>query len=257
MILRLILFLLASVVVADAQGVLLGRQRQERKAGAAVASCATTDTTLGRDQFLEGFQTVTTGVNDGNSWTYTEVGTTANIDTYHDTTALTTGKPTGACDRGMRIVAPSDGTETYGQWNKGSEIDVDAGGLVVVFHIYVETALDDTESVYVGGAVNGAGNTCFFVNMRNSGGNTQLQTSASTVASWTTVSTGTWVEVKVTLDAAAAAGGCSVTYNGASGGTFTRIAARDLQTLKLGCVSGLESGDTPTFAWDLVAIDVP
>ena len=221
-----------------------------------VSVCATTDTALPYDHFLEGFQTATTGVNDGNAWTVAADVGTGTIDRYYDTSALTTNKPNGCCDRAWRIVLPTDGTETYTTWDRGTNYTLNVGGaLTHVFHLYVQTAPDPSEtySIYrYGAAATGSGDS---IQITNVAGTIQINASGQTNSSNITISTGQWYKVTLYQDTSYAGATSWISVDDGTQQTFQRTANYTVRYLSLGASSGLQANESGTFIIDLIAID--
>jgi hypothetical protein len=218
------------------------------------AGCATTDTSLAHDYILEGFETATTGFNDGNSLNVTENPNSDNIDGYYDTSALTTGKGTGQCNRGLQVVAPVGGPDTYVSWDYGSAIDVDTIQLTIRFYFYINTAPDASELVAIfslaaAGPLTGVSAG---VDVFNNAGSILMRAGGTDTSNWITVSTGQWYVVTITLDTARAAGGSSINVAGSTQ-TFQRT-TWDPRYFHLGAFD-LGGTDSGTFTFDLLAVD--
>lgn len=214
-------------------------------------SCLSSDTTLPHDTLLEGFQTP--GYE--NSWT--EVGTTANINDQYDSSALSTGKPTGACDLALQLTAPTDGTETYFKWNNGSEIDLDTQAVDVVFYLYLDTAPDDGENFYLLLAQTAGSTTDVYITLRNNAGTIEIAGSGASTSAYQSISTGQWLKVKLHMDTTTSG---SLSYIQVDDGTkrmFNRMSSRDFQYLSLGTVLGLDVNDSAVMIFDLIAINTP
>ena len=218
------------------------------------SACASTDTALPYDHFLEGFQTTTTGINDGNAWTVAAVVGTGTVDPYYDTTALTTNKPAGACDRAWRLVLPTDGVETYQAWDRGSAFDITTTALTVVFYLYIETAPDSGEGYPIfryGSSSTSVGSR---VDLTNSSGTLQLTAVGQTTSAAITVTAGQWEKVTMFISTDGATAASTLAVNDGTPQTFQRGAA-DPRYLTLGAGSGLVSNESGTFLIDLIAID--
>jgi hypothetical protein len=224
-----------------------------------VSACSTTDTTLPHDTLLEGFQLASNGYGDGNSFTTTEVGTTANIDSYADSSALASGKPDGACDRAWKLTVPTDGTETYVYYDLGSSIDTDTVMINVVFYLWVEAGSMDAngESCFVmqlgNGTTPGTSETCR-INLKNSGGNIQLEAGAASTTTATTITTGAWHKVALHIDTTNTS--CSLTIDDGTTYTFQR-GAFDVRYLFFGASQNLGAGENGTLWFDLITINTP
>lgn len=210
----------------------------------------TTTTSIPHDEMLDGFQNATTGY----ELTWTESGTTANISKPYDSTALSSGKPTGAANRALRIVQPTDGTETFASWNRGSNIARASSALDFIFYVYV----DSTSSGYsatLARVTNITNSTVMSLELTESAGTLTLQATGSTSSSAATISQDTWVKVHIHLDTTAA--NCYLQINdGGTTNTFTR-ASQDYGILRLGAIANLGAGETSTILFDLVCWNTP
>lgn len=243
--------LLASTLVAAAQ---LGDPAfvSSLIAPVTASSCATSDTPTSHDELLEGFQTATTGY----ELTWTQAGTTANITAAADSTALTSNKPTAACNQAWKLTVPTDGTETYAMNDRGSEIDIDSVNLDFSIAFYVETAPDAGESYMLVQTLNASDSTVFFVRLNNSAGTVQVRAEGpSSTPSYTNISTGTWNVITVHLDTTL--GSCSYAVNGGASIAFTRTASRDYRKLRIGAPNSLEANDSGTVWFDVICVNSP
>lgn len=218
------------------------------------AACATSDTSLPHDTLLEGFQTATTGYE--NTWT--ETGTTANITEAADSTALTTGKPTGACNQAWKVVFPADGTETYAQWDRGSVIDVAVTAINVVFYLLVESPMDAGEtSLILSGSetTNPSASQCFEVALGRTGSNTEVWAIGATAASKTVITTGAWHKIDVHIDTTAA--NSTISVDEAAPNSFTRSSTWDVRYMNIGGVRGIDVNDNATIWFDVICVNTP
>jgi len=217
-------------------------------------SCATTDTSLAYGHFLEGFQAATVGYNDGNAWTVDSVVGTGTVSAYYDTSALTTNKPAGACDRAWRVVLPTDGTETYQVWDRGSSYTMGAAVLRIIFHLYIEVAPDSGENYPVFRYGSTATGTGYFVSLDNVSGTLQLTAGGQTTSSAITVSSGEWIKVMLYLDTSSAG---DTSYLQVNDGTpaYYRRNTQNPRYVSLGASAGLVNNESGTFLIDLICID--
>lgn len=253
---RLIILLISLACVVDALGqvLLFGRRPV-----AATAACATSDTTLPHDFFLEGFEVATTGYE--NTWT---AGGTPGGVTYNpaaDTTSLTTGKPIGACDQALRVtVAMADGNEDTIYWNSGGN-DVDARAADFYFHVYIVTPPDGAEDLTIICGKNttvptSASGSSFQLILKQSGGNAVLMARGTTdSAEVTGLALNTWHKVKMHIDPTAASSSMSV--NDDTPVTFTRRTGVDPTYLHVGSADAATAGDSADFYLDLITVELP
>lgn len=215
-------------------------------------ACSTYNTTNAWDNFIEGFQTPTTGY-ESNVWT--GVGTTANITVPADSSSLTTYKPDGACNQAFKLVVPTDGTETYIRGDLGASIDLDTIQTDVYFSLYVETGPDNSESYFIFGYRQSTtpSPSASIALGKTAGGQLQL-----TCGSSVNISAGQWYVIKWSFDIAQAVGGSSMTIwsNGSEIGsvTFQRAATTDMRYIFSGAIAGLDVNDSGTIWFDLIAI---
>lgn len=237
------------------------RDASGRHEAVAPSGCATTDTALPHDEFLEGWQ-----VTDGeNTWNFTDGGSDIVLDRNSDTTALTTGKPTGACDRAIKIVADlADVTAGYYRWNRGSAItagtDID-----FYFSIYIPTGGGMQTAENLGIISFGAGTTPatskrVYCNLILAAGATKIYangaTSSSYVDSASNLSLDAWHNIKIHTDVAADAAGSYIQIDGGTAKTFQR-GPNNFQYTFIGAVDSLTIGDSTTNWVDVIAINTP
>lgn len=216
--------------------------------------CSSSDTTVPHDTFLEGFQTATTGYE--NTWS--EFGTTANITPAGDSSALTSGKPTGACNQAIKFVMPSDGTETYIRWNRGSLLDIDSVGLDLVFYIYVEDLIATDLQQYnmvVLSSGDTIGTYATYLALGRSGANTYLNANGADASANIIFTRNAWHQVNLHLHSIA--GGSYINVDGGSNQPFTRVVGVDFQYLWFGSVSGLAASENNTIWFDLICLNTP
>lgn len=217
-------------------------------------ACATSDTSLPHDELLEGFQTATTGYE--NTWA--ETGTTANITAAADSTALTSGKPAGACNQAWKLVVPTDGTETYTQWNRGSSINPTTQAATFTFYVYIETPPDNGEVFYIFslGSVTSPATAVARISLRNTTGTITLTAVGSSSSADVTVTTGAWHKVATYIDTSTTGNLSTLTIDGGAANGFNRNTTA-MQYLSLGATSSLEANDSGTLWFDLVCLNTP
>ena len=224
----------------------------------AVQSCLTTDTTNAHDLVLEGFQTPTTGTNDGNSLTVAVYAATAtNITFSADTTSLTNGKPAGACDRAMRVVVDTDGVLEWASWNYGSAFDLDATPMSVIFYLYIATGPDTGESFAVftcGGNAAPSSTRTAWVTLVNTGSALVLRGIGTSTAADATVDTGQWYKVAVNLGVATTGSASSLQVDDGDAKTFDRV-ANDPQWFFFGSPYLLSENENADLYFDLICVD--
>lgn len=220
-------------------------------------ACGTLNTSLtATNRLLEGFQITTTGYEHIYSAIgYTEVGTTANITPAADSTSLTSGKPTGACNQAWKLVVPTDGTHTYAQWDNSTEIDIDASGFTATFYLYIEVAPDATENYSVFRLSNSTDSGVVSVTLNNTAGVVQVRAVGSTASNLINTATGAWHKIVVFLSTVTSS--CTIAVNDGTAETFTRTSNRDVQIMRFGSPLSLGAGDSGTIWFDLIALGTP
>lgn len=225
-------------------------------AASAPAGCNSGDTTIPHDEFLEGFETATYGLNDGNNWTTNWAGTTANIDEYFDISSYTTGKPDYSCDHGLKVTVPNT-TETYVEYDRGSEFDVDGTNVLITAHVYIDDmTLGSGENHAILQFDNAAAASTFYLTLGNDGSNNYLKIDASSDSAQATVSLDTWNKIEIRLGTTTSQ--CWFDLNDTMGETnvFTRYGSRDLRYLRVGAPSGVDSSDGGAVLYfDLLCVD--
>lgn len=214
------------------------------------AVCATTDTSLPHDTFLEGFQG--TGYESG--VTIFESGI-PNEDA--DTTSLTSGKPSGACSEAAYYDV--SGAEVYTRWDLGANADL-TGGMDFYCYLYIQAQPDNTEAIRI--AVLGSttsSSTAYIcqLNIVGTTGNPSLSVIGSVNSSTVSVAMNTWHKVKIHLDATASAGGSHMEVNdNGSPVTFTRF-NNNLRYIFAGGVTSVGATDNVQVYFDLLTLDIP
>lgn len=210
------------------------------------AACSTYQTTNAWDDFIDGFQTATTGY-ESNGWV--GVGTTANIYPAADSSALTSGKPDGACSQALKIVLPTDGTETYARCDLGVAIDLDVVQTDLYFCIYIESLEGNCQILSY--RTSTTPSASYPVTLSS----TAIRAGASAEIP---VASGQWYTVKLSYDTAAAVNGSVISvWSGGSlvgSASFTRSSG-DMRYLFLGGVVALDATtDYGTIWFDLVSV---
>ncbi len=216
------------------------------------APCATANTTVPHDVLLEGWQT---GAGE-NTWT--NIGGTSKT-AIIDTTAFTSGKPAGACDKAYAVTNLTDGVEQFNLWDNGSAIVTSSTALDVVTYFYVETAPGSGDAFVFLTANNNVSTVTaspvFDAVIWNNGGTLSLGVGASiATASYTNISSGTWNKLKVHVDTTAASSYWNLNDGSNIGFTNANTSAR---YFRVGAVSSLDANDTGTVFHDLIHIDTP
>lgn len=218
------------------------------------SSCATTDTSIPHDELLEGFQTASTGYE--NTWV--QYGTTANITAYADTSALTTGKPTGACDRAWKLVIPSDGTETYAKWTRGSGISTGTT-IDTVFYVYLSALPANGKSLYILSLSGNSYDLIGRVHIYNNVGAGLIHWQASVNSNYVSFTAGEWHKITIHLDSTAANSYMQVDAGTQEAFTRNTAAGKDLREVYLMQPESLEPGDADGVSVyiDLICVNTP
>lgn len=225
--------------------------------GEAPPACSTGNTTNAWDNFLEGFQTPTTGF-ESNGWALS--GTTNNI-TMVDSTSLTSNKPDGACNQCIQVVVNDDGTETWASCDLGvgGTIDLDTVQTDVFFSFYVVTGPNVANEVFsifgMGGTSVGSSHK---VQLHNVGGVLKVYFVSSGTGDPITISAGQWYVAKISFDTAAEVNGSAFyLYSGGSlvgsDTTITRLTT-DVRYIAVGSSLGVDAGDNGTVLFDIIAV---
>lgn len=229
--------------------------KQIKQAAAGGGSCATSDTVLAHDEMLFGWETG----DDPTTWT----GPTnifdidaMTFDAAYNTSALTTGKPAGACDTGLRMTYVSAAGYDTMRFDRGSIIA--AGTAVDVrFYVYVQTILSGVSRANMciaGQNVDPTGGISFTVEWRDDGGGTiEARGDGLTSSAWITVTPNSWNLFHVHVDAT----NTSSTFNVNAGTpqTFSTSATAGVRYLYFGASGG--AGAAGQLVVDLVAVNTP
>lgn len=224
----------------------------------AAAACSTYNTTNAWDNFIEGFNVATTCL-ESNVWTTN--GTTANWTIPADSTALTTYKPAGACNQAVKLVVPTDGTETYLKADLGAAIDVDTIQTDVYFSFYLETAPDvagETYSIFFcGPQCDGDIYLATDVQIRLFVAQPQIRVTSDDTTTWRNISAGQWYVVKLSFGTSPTAGQSTFTLwsnnTQICSDAFDRQAG-DIRCLYLGAPYGLAANESGTIWFDLLTV---
>lgn len=216
------------------------------------AACATSDTSLAHDEFLEGWGTP----GPENTWT-TNSSVNITYDEDADTAARTENKPTGACDTAL-LVTVNAGSTASGSvyWNRGSAIAA-ATTVDHIFYLYFTSVPDVTEQfamVAAGNSSSQGSGRQWWLYVTNAAGALSFQARGSTYSAVVAGSSNQWMKVRIHADATAASSFLQID-DGATN-TFTR-ANVDFQYLHIGAIAEVTSGDNATYYADLIAINTP
>ena len=218
--------------------------------GTTPAACETTDTALPHDTLLEGWPTGFD--NPGATWITNTTGGTVEI---ADTTLLTTNKPDGACNEGLKVVW--NAAVTYLEYDYGSSIDIDTVNLDIYFSIYVD-AIDTGDII-----------RCFSCGTSTTPGASapvqlQITESAGTIAfvadgavdsaSVSGLALDRWHNIMLHLDTTAESS--YMTVNGGAHQAFTRAAA-DVRYCFFGATASVGAGESGTFYYDVFSLNTP
>jgi hypothetical protein len=217
------------------------------------AECSTSDTPLDHDQLLEGWQN-TGAENTWNSWVGTE---TVTFDANFDTSALTTGKDTGQCDRGVQVTVGTAAGDESLYWNRGSAVTIASNPTRFTFNIYVTTAPDAGENFTIA-AINttttGSGSVNTWINLRNNGGTLEVQAEGNSSSAWNALTANSWNTI--VIDLAATAANSTITVNGGTPATYTYLGTT-WQYFHYGAVQNHALNENAVFVLDLLAVDFP
>lgn len=219
---------------------------------AAGGACATSDTTLAHDTMLEGW-----GSGAENTWTAWQNADSVAFNTSYNSSALTTGKPTGACDTAIEVAVSNTAGEESLYWNNGSAITLATTPTDFVFYIYITSGMDDGEVftiVNINTGATGTGSVSAFINLRNSSGTFQVQGEGNSSSAWASLTASQWNKVTVHFDSTAA--NCYINVNDGSNQTFTRLGTT-WQYIHIGAPYGHAANEACTYILDLFAVNTP
>lgn len=216
--------------------------------------CESADTVLPHDELLEGFQPD----NFENVWTFEPGDGVLNATVGYDTGLLSNGKPTGACDSGIRfeVLDGVAGVEYY-SWDRGSSIpDTDEADIYLYF--YPEVAPDSDGQNFgalsLGATSDPSGNVVALLNIRNDSGQFAIRVEGLTDSAIVQVPVGQWYKIQIHLDPVAALSFLSV-EDGAPQ-FFTRT-NKSLQFIDIGVTGGKSIGESATYVMDLITLNTP
>jgi hypothetical protein len=217
------------------------------------AACSTSDTPLAHDQLLEGWQN-SGAENTWNSWVGTD---TVSFDANFDTSSLTTGKDTGACDRGVQVTVTTAAGDESLYWNRGSAVTIASNPTRFTFDIYVTTAPDASENftiVSINTTATGSGSVNTWINLRNNGGTLEVQAEGASSSAWAALTANSWNTIVV--DLAATAANSTIAVNGGTANTYTYLGTT-WQYFHYGAVQNHALNENAVYVLDLLAIDFP
>lgn len=252
----------AGIFVPAAFGIFVPKSRAQvyqqnrraafRKTGA--AACSTNDTTLPHDEMLYGW-----GTGDSPTpWTgptlISDVDAVT-FDTAYDTSALTTGKPVGACNTGLRstLTGTGGGHDSY-RFDRSSIIAVGTN-VDIRCYFYIQTLLIGSRiTILVGGNItNPDGGRSFAVELQTDTVS-QVRGDSTTSSAWINLTSNSWNLVHVHIDATNTAS--TIAVNGGSAQGFTSNATAGIQYMYVG--SGFTAaGKTCVWVTDLLAVNTP
>lgn len=237
---------------------LLRGQEERRRAAVNVAaaaggSCATSDTVLAHDEMLFGWGSG----DDPTPWTGPVNITSADsvtFDTNYDTSALTTGKPAGACTTALRsTLSGVAGHDTY-QFDRGSIIGVGTA-VRIQFYIYVQSNLSASRIAILTAGTNSDPTGGISVSVEFQTDTVpQVRADAATSSAWISFTANSWNLVDVNVAAVAASS--TIAVNGGTAQGFTSSAVSGVRYVYVGgCAVG--AGLTGQWVTDLVAVNTP
>lgn len=237
-----------------AQDYLPHRRKAFRSVAAGGGACATSDTSLAHDEMLFGWE----GGDDPTPWTgptlITDVDAVT-FDTAYNTSGLTTGKPSGACDIGLRatLTGTGGGHDSY-RFDRSSLISV--GTTVDVrCYVYIQTLLVGARiSILIGGAAtNPDGSRNFAVELQTDTV-PQVRGDGATSSAWINLTENSWNLIHVHSNATNTSS--TIAVNGGSAQGFSTSATAGIQYMYVG--TGFTSaGKTCVWVTDLLAVNTP
>jgi hypothetical protein len=176
-----------------------------------------------------------------------------------DTTAFSSCKPVGACDRAFVVTNGTDGVEAFKLLDLGSAIVTSSTALDVTQYIYVETAPGNGDVFVILTANNNVSTVItspvFDVVLRNTGGTLELGVGASAVtAVYTNITVSTWTRLDIHVDTTATSSTWTVNSGNSMSFTNANTSARYFRT---GGVSSVDGNDTGTYLFDLLHLNTP
>lgn len=217
--------------------------------------CATANTVLLHDEMLYGWE----AIDNSTPWTgplnITDVDA-ATFDTAFNTSALSTGKPVGACDTALRCTFTGvSGYDTY-RFDRGSIIAVGTN-VDIKFYVYVQAPISGVSrsSILVAGtSAAPTGGLAFAVELRDNGGVNEIRADNVTSSAWIALTANSWNLIHVHIDATNTLS--TVAVNGGAAQGFTSSATQGIQYVYAGACF---AGATAAGQWvtDLVAVNTP
>lgn len=175
-------------------------------------------------------------------------------DTTYDTSALTTGKPTGACNVGLRCTLTGTAGFDSKRFDRGSTV---AAGTAIdlEFHIYVQANLSSSRiGIFTGGQnPDPTGGNSFTVEFQTDSV-PQVRGSGDTDSEWQSLTANSWNRVRIHIDATAA--NSTITVNSGSAAGFTSSSVSGVRYIYVGG-NAVGAGLTGQFVIDLTAAATP
>ncbi len=221
----------------------------------ASASCATADTTLDHDQLLEGYG-AGGAENTWLSWVNVDVAT---YDQNFDTSALTTGKPTGACNTGVQVtINNTSGNESL-YWDRGSAVTLASQAVDFYAYLYVTTEMDASENftiISLNATATGSGSVTVWVNLRSNAGAMEVSAEGGNSSTWGALVENSWNLIKVHMDTATTGNTSYIQVNGGSTLGFNR-SGTEFRYVHIGAVQNHAVNEAATYVLDLITADFP
>lgn len=231
--------------------------RQVRQVAAGGGGCATTDTVLAHDEMLYGWESG----DDPAPWTGpVDIIDTAvdsvTFDTAYDTSALSTGKPAGACNVGLRQTLTNTAGYDTKRFDRGSIIAVGTA-VDIRFYIYRQVTVSASRIAILAAGTNTdpTGGLAAVIEMRDDGGGTtEVRGDATTSSAWIALTANSWNLVHLHIDATNTSS--SIAVNGGAAQTFTSSAVSGVRYVYVGgCAVG--AGISAQWVTDLLAVNTP
>ena len=235
-----LLFTIAVTVSADRRRLLGARSVP------AASACLSTDTTFSHGQFLEGFQTATTGYE--NTW----AGSGGTVNAATDTTSLTTGKVTGQCDQAFSLAATATLTTRYTDFGAG----VLTYPMTVTLMFYVDAQTDETYSniLTVGSSTGISSGIYNGLQFSRSGSAYQVRGRGTSQSAWAAITVNSWNTIVLRIDHTNATSSY-INVNGGSNQTFDSDGAGGERYLIIGQNAFIGTPATGNLYFDLLCID--
>jgi hypothetical protein len=235
------------------QGLIINRFINQTGGGG--AGCATSDTTLPHDQLLEGW-----GAGGAeNTWT-SWVGTdTVSFNQNFDTSALTTGKPTGACDTGTQVTVTTAAGDESLYWDRGSAVTMASQAVDHYHYLYVTTEPDAGEAfVYISlnASATGSGSITTWIKMRSNGGQMEVQAEGASASAWVAITENSWNKIKVHMDTATTGSTSYIQVNDGATQGYNRFGT-EFRYVHYGAVQEHAINENAVYVLDLITADFP